>query len=91
MLVLCGVCCHPQALQELQGSLLPRVLGVAQFMLGYAFIALSYIDSTPLSKLPDPWPRGTKPAAQRALSQLHTHGVAHGHVRLRVSDRRCGM
>ena len=76
--------CASQVLSDLQRKCIPSLMGVGRIpALHSAFIAMQLVRGTALSAMrciPD----GVAVAAQRALAQLHAHGVAHGDVRLEV-------
>ncbi len=68
-------------LKELQGSVLPELLGVGSLVLGGAVLVMTYVAGTPLSRLPQISAEVAE-AAETALAEVHKRGVAHGDIRL---------
>lgn len=72
-----------QKLASLQGTCIPRLLGMGELALGFTYIALSLIPGKPLCEL-GRIPDGVAAAARRALKDLHACGVEHGDMQLQV-------
>ena len=73
--------CHSQALHKLQGSCIPKMLGLGTMWSGDAFLAMSLVQ--PGTKLTDVrLGPSLCTSAKDALARVHAHGLVHGDVRL---------
>ncbi|PNH01453.1 hypothetical protein TSOC_012662 [Tetrabaena socialis] len=72
------------AVQGLQGTVVPKLLAAGHANYGVYYIAVSRLPGQPLSEVARPFPPGVVKAAEDALRQLHAAcpGFLHGDIRL---------
>ncbi|PNH06131.1 hypothetical protein TSOC_007543 [Tetrabaena socialis] len=72
------------AVQGLQGTVVPKLLAAGHANHGVYYIAVSRLPGQPLSEVAQPFPPGVVKAAEDALRQLHAAcpGFLHGDIRL---------
>ncbi|PNH04106.1 hypothetical protein TSOC_009783 [Tetrabaena socialis] len=72
------------AVQGLQGTVVPKLLAAGHANHGVYYIAVSRLPGQPLSEVARPFPPGVVKAAEDALRQLHAAcpGFLHGDIRL---------